>query len=86
MLNKGVLMGRLTRDPELRHTQSGTAVCSFTLAMTVTARTRTARNRQTLSTALHGASRQSCFAVVQQGYDGNRCWPYPVPQVARPER
>lgn len=33
MLNKGVLMGRLTRDPELRHTQSGTAVCSFTLAI-----------------------------------------------------
>lgn len=33
MLNKGILMGRLTRDPELRHTQSGTAVCSFTLAI-----------------------------------------------------
>lgn len=33
MLNKGILMGRLTRDPELRHTQSGTAVCSFTLAV-----------------------------------------------------
>lgn len=26
-------MGRLTRDPELRHTQSGTAVASFTLAV-----------------------------------------------------
>lgn len=33
MLNKIVLMGRLTRDPELRHTQSGTAVTSFTLAV-----------------------------------------------------
>lgn len=33
MLNKGILMGRLTREPELRHTQSGTAVCSFTLAI-----------------------------------------------------
>ena len=33
MLNKGILMGRLTRDPELRHTQSGTAVCSFTMAI-----------------------------------------------------
>lgn len=33
MLNKGILMGRLTRDPELRHTQSGAAVCSFTLAI-----------------------------------------------------
>lgn len=32
MLNKMTIQGRLTRDPELRHTQSGTAVASFTLA------------------------------------------------------
>jgi len=33
MLNKIVLMGRLTRDPELRRTESGTAVCSFSIAV-----------------------------------------------------
>lgn len=33
MLNQTILMGRLTRDPELRRTQSGTAVTSFTLAV-----------------------------------------------------
>ena len=33
MLNHIVLMGRLTRDPELRRTQSGTAVASFALAV-----------------------------------------------------
>ena len=33
MLNKIFLMGRLTRDPELRHTQTGTAVASFSLAV-----------------------------------------------------
>ena len=33
MLNKIFIMGRLTRDPELRHTQSGTAVASFSLAV-----------------------------------------------------
>ena len=33
MLNHIVLMGRLTRDPELRHTQSGIPVASFTLAV-----------------------------------------------------
>lgn len=33
MLNRIILMGRLTRDPELRHTQSGTAVASFSLAV-----------------------------------------------------
>ena len=32
MLNKIIVMGRLTRDPELRRTQSGTAVCSFSIA------------------------------------------------------
>lgn len=32
-MNNIVLMGRLTRDPELRHTQSGTPVASFTLAV-----------------------------------------------------
>ena len=33
MLNKIVIMGRLTRDPELRRTGSGTAVTSFSLAV-----------------------------------------------------
>ena len=33
MLNVIVVMGRLVRDPELRRTQSGTAVTSFTLAV-----------------------------------------------------
>lgn len=32
MLNQVVFMGRLTRDPELRYTQSQTPVASFTLA------------------------------------------------------
>ena len=33
MLNHIIIMGRLTRDPELRRTGSGTAVASFTLAV-----------------------------------------------------
>jgi single-strand DNA-binding protein len=33
MLNNVVLIGRLTRDPELRFTQSGVAVATFTLAV-----------------------------------------------------
>lgn len=33
MLNKIILMGRLCADPELRRTQSGTAVASFSLAV-----------------------------------------------------
>ena len=33
MLNKIIIMGRLGKDPELRHTQSGTPVASFSLAV-----------------------------------------------------
>ncbi len=33
MINNVVLVGRLTRDPEVRYTQSGIAVCSFSLAV-----------------------------------------------------
>ncbi len=42
MLNKIFIMGRLTRDPELRHTQNGTAVASFSLAVD-----RDFKNKQT---------------------------------------
>jgi single-strand DNA-binding protein len=33
MLNRVILIGRLTQDPELRYTNSGTAVASFSLAV-----------------------------------------------------
>ncbi len=34
MLNKAILVGRLTKDPELRSTASGVSVVSFTVAVT----------------------------------------------------
>ena len=33
MLNKVVLIGRLTRDPELKYTNNNIAVCTFSLAV-----------------------------------------------------
>ena len=33
MINKAILMGRLTTDPELRQTQSGISSCRFTIAV-----------------------------------------------------
>lgn len=33
MINNVVLVGRLTKDPDIRNTQQGTAVASFTLAV-----------------------------------------------------
>ena len=32
-MNKVVLIGNLTRDPDVRNTQSGVSVCTFTLAV-----------------------------------------------------
>lgn len=42
MLNRAIITGRLTRDPELRYTNSGTAVASFRLAVD-----RQFKNKQT---------------------------------------
>jgi single-strand DNA-binding protein len=33
-VNKAILIGNLGKDPEIRYTQSGTAVCTFSLATT----------------------------------------------------
>ena len=40
MLNKVTLMGRLTKDPEMRYTQAQTAVTSFSLAVERDAKSR----------------------------------------------
>ena len=47
MLNHITIMGRLTRDPELRYTQSQTPVASFTLAVDRDFGGRDGQDRQT---------------------------------------
>ena len=47
MLNRIVIMGRLARDPELRHTQTGTPVASFTLAVDRDFKDKNTGERQT---------------------------------------
>lgn len=42
MLNKIIIMGRMVKDPDLRHTQAGVSVASFTLAVD-----RDIKNKQT---------------------------------------
>lgn len=56
MLNRAVLTGRLTRDPELRYTTSGTAVVSFTLAVDRQFRNQMVIVMLTLSIALFGVN------------------------------
>lgn len=45
-LNKVLLMGNLTRDPELRYLQSGTAVCDFGLATNRKWRSKTGEQKE----------------------------------------
>ncbi len=47
MLNHIVIMGRLTRDPELRRTQNGTAVTTITVAVDRDYQSRDSQERQT---------------------------------------
>ena len=47
MLNHITIMGRLTRDPELRRTQTGVAVCTFTVAVDRDFQSRDAAEKQT---------------------------------------
>ncbi len=47
MLNHIVIMGRLTRDPELRRTQKGTAVTTITLAVDRSYQPKDAQEKQT---------------------------------------
>lgn len=44
--NKVILMGNLTREPELRYTGSGTAVCTIGLAVNNTYKTQTGELRE----------------------------------------
>lgn len=87
MLNKAILMGRLTRDPELRHTQSNMAVCSFRLAID---RDRKGPNgeRQTDFIDCVAWGRQAEFVAqwFTKGMLGDCRRPCPVPPVAGPER
>ena len=50
MINNVVLVGRLTKDPDLRYTASGSAVATFTLAVNRNLRIKMVTVKQTLST------------------------------------
>ena len=47
MLNRVILIGRLTKDPELRYTPNGIAVTNFTLAVDATSKTLKEKRKQT---------------------------------------
>ncbi|MGE5689162.1 MAG: single-stranded DNA-binding protein [Pseudomonadota bacterium] len=65
-VNRVVLVGNLTRDPELRHTPSGTAVCSLRLAV---------NSRQKQADGQWG-EKPNYFSVTVWGQQGENCAQY----------
>jgi single-strand DNA-binding protein len=47
MLNKVIIMGRLTKDPDLKNTQSGVAMCRFSVAVERQFKDKVTGERQT---------------------------------------
>ncbi len=68
-MNKAIIMGRLTRDPEVRYTQTGKVVCSFTLAVD---RTFTSANGQKeadfLPVVVWGKAAELCGNSLSKGH------------------
>ena len=66
-INRVVLTGNLTRDPELRHTNGGTAVCSLRIA------TNTRRKDQSTG---EWVDKPNYFDVTVWGAQGENCANY----------
>ena len=69
-MNKAILMGRLTRDPELRTTVSNIPVCSFTVA--VDRRFKSASGERQVDFISVVAWRQQAELVAQYFNKGSR--------------
>ncbi len=65
-INRVVLVGNLTRDPELRHTPSGTAVCSLRLAV----------NTRRKDEAGQWIDKPNYFDITVWGQQGENCAQY----------
>ena len=62
-INRVVLVGNLTRDPELNHTQSGTAVCKLRIAV----------NTRVKDSSGNWGDRANYFDVTVWGQQGESC-------------
>lgn len=67
MVNKAILQGRLCADPELRHTQSGTAVCSFRVAWSEKYKER--ENKLFLACSAWGATGETVNNYFRKGQE-----------------
>ena len=65
-INRVVLVGNLTKDPELRHTPSGTAVCNLRLAVNTRRKDETG----------NWVDKPNYFDITVWGNQGERCAQY----------
>jgi single-strand DNA-binding protein len=65
-INRVVLVGNLTRDPELRHTPSGTPVCSLRIAVNSRRKDETGQ----------WTDKPNYFSVTVWGQQGENCAQY----------
>lgn len=69
MFNKVILIGNLTKDPELRYTPQGTAVASFRLAVTSKFRSGDEMKEETLfiDVVVWGKQGETCSQYLSKG-------------------
>ena len=68
--NKVILLGNLTRDPELRHTPAGMAVCSFDLAVNRSFTTKAGERREEacfITVVVWDKQAQTCAEYLSKG-------------------
>lgn len=68
--NKVILMGNLTRDPEIRYTASGTAVCGLSLAVNRSYRTQSGELREDpcfIDVTAWSKQAESCHNYLRKG-------------------
>ena len=89
-INRVVLVGNLTKDPELRHTPSGTAVCKLRLAVNTRqkdgADRRVGRQAELLRRHRLGQPGRELRAVPREGPPGRRRRPARLARVGCPGR
>ena len=80
-INRVVLVGNLTRDPELRHTPGGTPVCSLRIAVNSRRKDETgqwADKPNYFSVSVFGNQAESCSQYLSKGrpvaIDGRLDW------------
>jgi single-strand DNA-binding protein len=68
--NKAILMGNLTRDPELRTTPSGAPVCNFDLALNRTYTSQTGEKKEEVcyvTIVVWGKQAENCAQYLKKG-------------------